>query len=171
MYPELARLEKTFTGATIPNEEDMDRYFGAVKETLRSRGERVLYARIGAIKLFETEEMIHEWNNRSSHFGQSLTAAHHINRLSKNIIARSREPVYSFLISRVYASIFFITFNQSVSGESFRFLDGIHSQPALANFHLAPYSTGLIAAFRNGKVFDELQHEQKVIDAVLQIER
>lgn len=170
-FAELAGLEKKFTGAAIPREEDMDRYFSALKETLKKNGEQAMHSQIGTVKLFETEELIHEWSNRSSHFEQSLTAAHHINRLSKGIITQSRAPVYSFLTSRVYPSIFFMTFNQSVSGGSFLFLDSINSQPSLSNFHLIPYSKGLRGSFDKELVFDELRHEQKIIDAVLQVER
>ncbi len=170
-FPELARLEKKFTEASVASEEDMDRYFSAVNDSLRNGGEDALYARIGATKLFEMEEMIHEWRNRSSHFEQSLTAAHHINRLSRGIISRSKAPPYAFLTSRVYASIFFMTFNQSVAGESFLFLDSINSEPPLGNFHLLPFSTGPIGPIDEIRVFDELQNEQKIIDAVLQVER
>lgn len=170
-FPELARLEEVLTGAAIATEDDMDRYFGALKETLQNRGERAMSAHIGVIELYEMEEMMHEWSNRSSHFEQALTAAHHINRLSKGIIAHTKPPVFDFLISRVYASIFFMTFNQSVAGESFLFLDSINTKPTLANFHLVPYSRDLEGALYNANTFDELQYEQEIIDVVLQIER
>lgn len=170
-FPDLARLEKRFTTATIASDEDMDWYFSAVKETLRNDGEHVLSEKIGSAKLFELEELLTEWTNRSSHFEQSLTAAHHINRLSKGIIFQSKAPVYALLTSRVYTSIFLMTFNASVAGEQFLFLDSINTQPALQNFHLIPYSKGLRGSHDTARVFEELHHEQAIIDAVLRVER
>lgn len=170
-FPDLSRLEKQVVSAAIPDEADMDRYISAVADTLRIRGEQNIGAHIGAQKLFELEEMIQEWKNRSSHFERSLTAAHHINRLSKGIITQSKAPVYFFLVARVYSSIFFMTFNQSITGEPFLLLDSVQSQPDLANFHLVPYNNSLLGRFHKGNAFDELRYEQKIIDAVLEVER
>ena len=170
-FPDLARLETGFAGSDIPDEADMDAFMAALISQLGTTGERSLAAQIGQNKVLEMEELITEWRNRSSHFEQSLTAAHHINRLSKGLIALSKQPVYSFLLTRVYSSVFFMPFNQSLVGEPVLFLDEINARPSLKNFHLIPYSTGLWDPLDLDQTYAELRREQRIVDTVLQVAR
>ncbi len=170
-YPEITRLEKLITRSAVPSDADMDAYIRAIQTALQTDGEKQLELYLGNGDLLRAEEYIHEWNNRSANFEQLLTAAHHINRLSKGIIAVSKAMPYSFLTSRVYASVFFMPFNESVSGETMLLLDAINERPPLSNFYLASYRNDLNSVFDNRSVLDELRTEQKIIDDVLNVER